>query len=89
VRYRGNWDNYVEEKAAREEQQLAATKISKRNRGAAIVCRSISRQGHQSFPSTEQAETDRPHEKKSAAPVARGKTIKFHFPQPGAQPACA
>ena len=26
VRYRGNWDNYVEEKAAREVQQLSAYK---------------------------------------------------------------
>src|SRR5205823_12255563 len=26
VRYRGDWDNYVEQKAAREEQQLAAYK---------------------------------------------------------------
>src|SRR4029077_2347395 len=26
VRYRGNWDSYVEQKAAREEQQLAAYK---------------------------------------------------------------
>ena len=26
VRYRGNWDNYVEQKAAREEQQLSAYK---------------------------------------------------------------
>jgi ATP-binding cassette subfamily F protein 3 len=29
-RYRGNWDNYVEQKAAREEQHLAAYKISRR-----------------------------------------------------------
>src|SRR6266853_5233016 len=48
-RYRGNWDEYVAQKAAREEQQLAAYKNQ---------------------------------QKKVAAPVARGKTIKFHFPQP-------
>jgi ATP-binding cassette, subfamily F, member 3 len=30
VRYRGNWDDYVEEKAAREEQQLAAYKNQRR-----------------------------------------------------------
>src|SRR6266545_3771320 len=49
VRYRGDWDGYIEQKAAREEQQLAAYKNQ---------------------------------QKKIAAPVARGKTIKFHFPQP-------
>src|SRR6266581_969908 len=55
VRYRGDWDSYIEQKAAREEQQLAAYK-------------------------NQQKQIDRM--KKIAAPVARGKTIKFHFPQP-------
>src|SRR5207248_10823956 len=59
-------------------------KSAERNRVAAIVCRSISRQGKQSVASTEQAETDRSDEKNRGPGRAR-KDDQIPFPATGAQ----
>src|SRR5207249_8668744 len=54
---------YRTESCARRTTAGRLQKSAERNRVAAIVRRSISRQGKQSFASTEQAETDRSDEK--------------------------
>ena len=82
VRYRGNWDNYVEEKAAREEQQFAAYKNQQKEIAALqlFADRFRAKASKASQAQSKLKQIDRM--KKIAAPVARGKTIKFHFPQP-------
>jgi ATP-binding cassette subfamily F protein 3 len=82
VRYRGNWDNYVEEKAAREEQQLAAYKNQQKEIASLqlFADRFRAKATKASQAQSKLKQIDRM--KKIAAPVARGKTIKFHFPQP-------
>src|SRR6188768_802483 len=81
-RYRGNWDRYVEEKAAREEQQLAAYKNQQREIASLqqFADRFRAKASKASQAQSKLKQIDRM--KKIAAPVARGKTIKFHFPQP-------
>ncbi len=82
VRYRGNWDQYVEQKAAREEQHLAAYKNQQKEIASlqlfADRFRAKASKASQAQSKLKQIERI----KKIAAPVARGKTIKFHFPQP-------
>ena len=82
VRYRGNWDNYVEQKAAREEQQLAAFKNQQKEIASLqlFADRFRAKASKASQAQSKLKQIDRM--KKVAAPVARGKTIKFHFPQP-------
>jgi ATP-binding cassette subfamily F protein 3 len=82
VRYRGNWDNYVEQKAAREEQQLAAYKNQQKEIAALqlFADRFRAKASKASQAQSKLKQIDRME--KIAAPVARGKTIKFHFPQP-------
>src|ERR1051325_1893608 len=82
VRYKGNWDNYVEEKAAREEQQLAAYKNQQKEIASLqlFADRFRAKASKASQAQSKLKQIDRI--KKIAAPVARGKTIKFHFPQP-------
>jgi ATP-binding cassette subfamily F protein 3 len=82
VRYRGNWDNYVEQKAAREEQQLAAFKNQQKEIASLqlFADRFRAKASKASQAQSKLKQIDRM--KKIAAPVARGKTIKFHFPQP-------
>ena len=82
VRYRGDWDNYIEEKAAREEQQLAAYKNQQKEIAALqlFADRFRAKATKASQAQSKLKQIDRM--KKIAAPVARGKTIKFHFPQP-------
>src|SRR3954467_5001320 len=82
VRYRGNWDNYVEQKAAREEQQLAAYKNQQKEIESLqlFADRFRAKASKASQAQSKLKQIDRM--KKIAAPVARGKTIKFHFPQP-------
>ena len=82
VRYRGNWDNYVEERAAREEQQLAAYKNQQKEIASLqlFADRFRAKATKASQAQSKLKQIDRM--KKIAAPVARGKTIKFHFPQP-------
>jgi ATP-binding cassette subfamily F protein 3 len=82
VRYRGNWDSYVEQKAAREEQQLAAYKNQQKEIAALqlFADRFRAKASKASQAQSKLKQIDRMT--KIAAPVARGKTIKFHFPQP-------
>ncbi len=82
VRYRGNWDNYVEQKAAREEQQLAAYKNQQKEIASLqlFADRFRAKASKASQAQSKLKQIDRM--KKIAAPIARGKTIKFHFPQP-------
>jgi ATP-binding cassette subfamily F protein 3 len=82
VRYRGDWDNYIEQKAAREEQQLAAYKNQQKEIASLqlFADRFRAKASKASQAQSKLKQIDRM--KKIAAPVARGKTIKFHFPQP-------
>jgi ATP-binding cassette subfamily F protein 3 len=82
VRYRGNWDSYVEQKAAREEQQLAAHKNQQKEIASLqlFADRFRAKASKASQAQSKLKQIDRME--KIAAPVARGKTIKFHFPQP-------
>jgi ATP-binding cassette, subfamily F, member 3 len=82
IRYRGNWDSYVEQKAAREEQQLSAYKNQQKEIAALqlFADRFRAKATKASQAQSKLKQIDRM--KKIAAPVARGKTIKFHFPQP-------
>jgi ATP-binding cassette subfamily F protein 3 len=82
IRYRGNWDSYVEQKAAREEQQLAAYKNQQKEIAALqlFADRFRAKASKASQAQSKLKQIDRM--KKVAAPTARAKTIKFHFPQP-------
>ncbi|MEY2480728.1 MAG: hypothetical protein QOI04_1655 [Verrucomicrobiota bacterium] len=82
IRYRGNWDNYVEQKVAREEQQLAAYKNQQKEIASLqlFADRFRAKASKASQAQSKLKQIDRME--KIAAPVARGKTIKFHFPQP-------
>src|SRR5207237_3934963 len=82
VRYRGNWDNYVDEKAAREVQQLSAYKNQQKEIASLqlFADRFRAKASKASQAQSKLKQIDRM--KKIAARVARGKTIKFHFPQP-------
>src|SRR5438093_6167799 len=82
VRYRGDWDNYIEQKAAREEQQLAAYKNQQKEIASLqlFADRFRDKASKASQAQSKLKQIDRM--KKITAPVARGKTIKFHFPQP-------
>jgi ATP-binding cassette subfamily F protein 3 len=82
VRYRGDWDSYVEQKAAREEQQLAAYKNQQKEIAALqlFADRFRAKATKASQAQSKLKQIDRM--KKVAAPTARAKTIKFHFPQP-------
>jgi len=82
VHYRGNWDNYVEEKAAREVQQLSAHKNQQKEIASLqlFADRFRAKASKASQAQSKLKQIDRME--KIAAPTARGKTIKFHFPQP-------
>ncbi len=82
VRYRGDWDSYIEQKAAREDQQLAAYKNQQKEIASLqlFADRFRAKASKASQAQSKLKQIDRM--KKIAAPVARGKTIKFHFPQP-------
>ena len=82
VHYRGNWDNYVEEKAAREVQQLSAYKNQQKEIASLqlFADRFRAKASKASQAQSKLKQIDRME--KIAAPTARGKTIKFHFPQP-------
>src|SRR6267142_4921707 len=81
-RYRGNWDSYVEQRAAREEQQLSAYKNQQKEIASLqlFADRFRAKASKASQAQSKLKQIDRME--KIAAPVARGKTIKFHFPQP-------
>ena len=82
IRYRGNWDCYVEQKAAREEQQLAAYKNQQKEIASLqlFADRFRAKASKASQAQSKLKQIDRME--KISAPVARGKTIKFQFPQP-------
>jgi len=81
-RYRGNWDNYVEQKAAREEQQLAAYKNQQKEIASlqlfADRFRAKASKASQAQSKLKQIE----RMEKIEAPVARERTVHFRFPQP-------
>jgi ATP-binding cassette subfamily F protein 3 len=81
-RYRGNWDSYVEQKAAREVQQLAAYKNQQREIASlqAFVDRFRAKASKASQAQSKLKQIDRME--KIEAPVARERTVHFHFPQP-------
>ena len=81
-RYRGNWDSYVAQKAAREEQHLAAYKNQQREIASlqrfADRFRAKASKASQAQSKLKQIE----RMEKIDAPLAQGKTIRFRFPQP-------
>jgi ATP-binding cassette, subfamily F, member 3 len=84
VRYRGNWDGYVREKAAREEQQLAAYKNQQREIASlqefADRFRAKASKASQAQSKLKQIE----RMEKIEAPQAAERSVgKFRFPQPG------
>src|ERR1051326_4649584 len=82
LRYRGNWDSYIEQKAAREEQQLAAYKNQQKEIASLqlFADRFRAKASKASQAQSKLKQIDRME--KIEAPVAREKTVKFHFPQP-------
>jgi ATP-binding cassette, subfamily F, member 3 len=82
VRYRGNWDSYVEQKAAREEQQFSAYKNQQKEIASLqlFADRFRAKASKASQAQSKLKQIDRME--KIAAPAAHGKTIKFRFPQP-------
>ena len=82
VRYRGNWDNYLEQKAARAEQQLSAFKNQQKEIASLqqFADRFRAKASKASQAQSKLKQIDRME--KIAAPEAAGKTIKFRFPQP-------
>jgi ATP-binding cassette subfamily F protein 3 len=82
LRYRGNWDSYVEQKAAREEQQLSAYKNQQKEIASLqqFADRFRAKASKASQAQSKLKQIDRME--KIAAPTAREKTIKFRFPQP-------
>ena len=81
-RYRGNWDKYVTEKVAREEQQLAAYKNQQKEIDAlqtfADRFRAKASKASQAQSKLKQIE----RMEKIEAPTSSQKTVHFHFPQP-------
>lgn len=81
-RYRGNWDSYVEQKAAREIHQLAAYKNQQREIASlqrfADRFRAKASKASQAQSKLKQIERI----EKIEAPLARERTVHFHFPQP-------
>ncbi len=82
VRYRGNWDSYVEQKAAREEQHAAAYKNQQKEIQSlqAFADRFRAKASKASQAQSKLKQIDRME--KIDAPVSREKTVHFHFPQP-------
>jgi ATP-binding cassette, subfamily F, member 3 len=81
-RYRGTWDTYVEQKAAREEQQLAAYKNQQKEIASLqlFADRFRAKASKASQAQSKLKQIDRME--KIEAPVAREKTVHFRFPQP-------
>src|SRR5213594_3715934 len=82
VRYRGNWDSYIEQKAAREEQQLSAYKNQQKEIASLqlFADRFRAKASKASQAQSKLKQIDRME--KIAAPTAQAKTVKFRFPQP-------
>src|SRR5437868_7455862 len=77
-RYRGDWDSYVEQKAAREEQQLSAYKNQQKEIASLqlFADRFRAKASKASQAQSKLKQIDRM--KKIAAPVARGKRSEEH-----------
>lgn len=82
VRYRGNWDSYVEQKAAREEQHASAYKNQQKEIQSlqAFADRFRAKASKASQAQSKLKQIDRME--KIDAPVANEKTVHFRFPQP-------
>jgi ATP-binding cassette subfamily F protein 3 len=81
-RYRGNWDSYVEQRAAREEQRLSAYKNQQKEIASLqqFADRFRAKASKASQAQSKLKQIDRME--KIEAPVAREKTVHFRFPQP-------
>lgn len=81
-RYNGNWDRYVKEKAAREEQQLAAYKNQQKEIATLqdFANRFRAKASKASQAQSKLKQIDRME--KIEAPLSREKSVHFHFPQP-------
>ena len=81
-RYRGNWDKYIVEKAAREEQQLSAFKNQQKEIAALqeFADRFRAKASKASQAQSKLKQIDRME--KIEAPLTAQKTVHFHFPQP-------
>ncbi|MGI9086321.1 MAG: ribosomal protection-like ABC-F family protein [Chthoniobacterales bacterium] len=81
-RYRGNWDSYVEQKVAREEQQLSAYKNQQKEIASlqAFADRFRAKASKASQAQSKLKQIDRME--KIEAPLSQEKTVHFHFPQP-------
>ncbi len=83
TRYRGNWDSYVEQKAAREEQQWSAYKNQQKEIATlqefADRFRAKASKASQAQSKLKQIE----RMDKIEAPLGQEKTVSFRFPQPG------
>src|SRR5213075_2023955 len=82
VRYRGDWDSYVEQKAAREEQQLAAYKNQQKEIASlqAFADRFRAKASKASQAQSKLKQIARMD--KIEAPLTREKTVHFRFPLP-------
>jgi ATP-binding cassette subfamily F protein 3 len=81
-RYRGNWDTYVEQKAAREEQHEAAYKNQQKEIASlqAFADRFRAKASKASQAQSKLKQIDRME--KIDAPLTQEKTVHFRFPQP-------
>ncbi|MEI9898001.1 MAG: ABC-F family ATP-binding cassette domain-containing protein [Chthoniobacter sp.] len=81
-RYRGNWDRYVIEKVAREEQQLAAYKNQQKEIAALqeFADRFRAKASKASQAQSKLKQIDRME--KIEAPLSQEKTVHMRFPQP-------
>ena len=82
-KYRGNWDDYVREKAAREDQQLSAYKNQQKEIAALqlFADRFRAKASKASQAQSKLKQIDRME--KIEAPLSAQRSIKFSFPQPG------
>ncbi|MFL6528924.1 MAG: ABC-F family ATP-binding cassette domain-containing protein [Chthoniobacterales bacterium] len=82
MRYRGNWDSYIEQKAAREEQHAAAYKNQQKEIASLqqFADRFRAKASKASQAQSKLKQIDRMD--KIDAPLANEKTVHFRFPQP-------
>ncbi len=82
VRYRGNWDSYLEQKAARETQQLAAFKNQQKEIASLQLFADRFRAKASKASQAQSKLKQIARMEKIEAPTARERTVKFRFPQP-------
>ena len=82
VRYRGNWDSYVEQKAARETQQLAAFKNQQKEIASLQLFADRFRAKASKASQAQSKLKQIARMEKIEAPTARERTVRFRFPQP-------